>query len=53
MADRLGEVTAAGVAIWLDDLSRARLATGSPANSCLTGKPSRGRANGTTGAAWW
>jgi hypothetical protein len=36
MADRLGELTAAGVAIWLDDLSRARLATGSPANSCLT-----------------
>src|SRR5690349_18584424 len=29
MADRLGELTAAGVAIWLDDLSRARLATGS------------------------
>ena len=28
MADRLGELTAA-VAIWLDDLSRARLATGS------------------------
>ena len=27
MADRLGELTAAGVAIWLDDLSRARLAT--------------------------
>ena len=29
MADPLGELTAAGVAIWLDDLSRARLATGS------------------------
>ncbi len=29
MADRLNELTAAGVAIWLDDLSRARLATGS------------------------
>jgi transaldolase len=29
MADRLGELSAAGVAIWLDDLSRARLATGS------------------------
>jgi len=29
MADQLDELTAAGVAIWLDDLSRARLATGS------------------------
>jgi len=29
MADPLGELTRAGVAIWLDDLSRARLATGS------------------------
>jgi transaldolase len=29
MADPLGELTAAGVAVWLDDLSRARLATGS------------------------
>jgi transaldolase len=29
MADRLGELTAAGVAIWLDDLSRARLVIGS------------------------
>jgi transaldolase len=29
VADRLGELAAAGVAIWLDDLSRARLATGS------------------------
>ena len=27
MADRLAQLTAAGVAIWLDDLSRARLAT--------------------------
>jgi transaldolase len=37
MADRLGELSAAGVAIWLDDLSRARLATGSLAglvNNC-------------------
>ena len=32
MADRLGELTAAGVAIWLDDLSRARLASGSLAD---------------------
>ena len=37
MADRLGDLTAAGVAIWLDDLSRARLATGSLAG--LVGKP--------------
>ncbi|MGH3766703.1 MAG: transaldolase [Pseudonocardiaceae bacterium] len=29
MADPVTELTAAGVAIWLDDLSRARLATGS------------------------
>lgn len=29
MADPLGDLTAAGVAIWLDDLSRARLAEGS------------------------
>lgn len=29
MADPLGDLTAAGVAIWLDDLSRARLADGS------------------------
>lgn len=29
MADPLKELTSAGVAIWLDDLSRARLATGS------------------------
>jgi transaldolase len=29
MADPLGDLTRAGVAIWLDDLSRARLATGS------------------------
>jgi transaldolase len=29
MADPLGELTRAGVAIWLDDLSRARLAEGS------------------------
>jgi transaldolase len=29
MADPLNELTSAGVAIWLDDLSRARLATGS------------------------
>jgi transaldolase len=29
MADPLNELTTAGVAIWLDDLSRARLATGS------------------------
>jgi transaldolase len=28
MTDRLGELTAAGVAVWLDDLSRERLATG-------------------------
>jgi transaldolase len=28
MTDRLGELTAAGVAVWLDDLSRHRLATG-------------------------
>jgi transaldolase len=28
MTDRLGELTAAGVAVWLDDLSRARLSTG-------------------------
>ena len=28
MADPLGDLTRAGVAIWLDDLSRARLATG-------------------------
>ena len=36
MADRLGELTAAGVAIWLDDLSRARLATGSLAGWSTT-----------------
>jgi transaldolase len=29
MTDRLGQLSAAGVAIWLDDLSRERLATGS------------------------
>src|SRR5689334_21634728 len=29
MADTLGELTRAGVAIWLDDLSRARLVDGS------------------------
>jgi transaldolase len=29
MGDRLGDLTAAGVAIWLDDLSRTRLADGS------------------------
>jgi len=29
MADTLGELTRAGVAIWLDDLSRARLVEGS------------------------
>jgi transaldolase len=29
MTDRLAELSAAGVAIWLDDLSRERLATGS------------------------
>lgn len=28
MSDRLAELTAAGVAVWLDDLSRERLATG-------------------------
>ncbi|SCE92269.1 transaldolase [Micromonospora viridifaciens] len=28
MADRLGELSAAGVAIWLDDLSRVRLSSG-------------------------
>ncbi|MCW3844327.1 transaldolase [Micromonospora yasonensis] len=28
MTDRLGELTAAGVAIWLDDLSRTRLSSG-------------------------
>jgi transaldolase len=28
MTDRLGELTAAGVAIWLDDLSRERLSSG-------------------------
>lgn len=28
MRDRLGELTAAGVAIWLDDISRERLASG-------------------------
>jgi transaldolase len=28
MTDRLGELSAAGVAVWLDDLSRQRLATG-------------------------
>ena len=28
MADPVTDLTAAGVAIWLDDLSRARLATG-------------------------
>jgi transaldolase len=28
MTDRLGELSAAGVAVWLDDLSRERLATG-------------------------
>jgi len=28
MTDRLGELTAAGVAVWLDDLSRQRLSTG-------------------------
>jgi transaldolase len=32
MADRVNELTAAGVAIWLDDLSRARLATGNLAD---------------------
>ena len=37
MADPLLDLTSAGVAIWLDDLSRARLATGSLAglvNDC-------------------
>ena len=29
MADRLGDLTRAGVAVWLDDLSRTRLADGS------------------------
>jgi transaldolase len=29
MADPVNELTSAGVAIWLDNLSRARLATGS------------------------
>jgi len=29
MTDRLGELSAAGVAVWLDDLSRVRLTTGS------------------------
>ena len=29
MTDRLAELTAAGVAVWLDDLSRGRLTTGS------------------------
>ncbi len=28
MTDRLGEVSAAGVAVWLDDISRERMATG-------------------------
>ncbi|ABP55527.1 transaldolase [Salinispora tropica] len=28
MTDRLGELTAAGVAVWLDDLSRTRLSSG-------------------------
>jgi transaldolase len=28
MTDRLGELTAAGVAVWLDDLSRVRLSSG-------------------------
>ena len=28
MTDRLGELTAAGVAVWLDDLSRTRLTSG-------------------------
>ncbi|WP_445189187.1 transaldolase [Pseudonocardia sp. Cha107L01] len=32
MADPLAELTAAGVAIWLDDLSRARLSTGTLAS---------------------
>jgi transaldolase len=32
MADPITDLTAAGVAIWLDDLSRARLATGSLAD---------------------
>jgi hypothetical protein len=32
MADPVTDLTAAGVAIWLDDLSRARLATGSLAD---------------------
>ena len=57
MADRLGELTAAGVAIWLDDLSRARLATGSLAglvdNSHVVGVTSnptifRRRSSGAT-----
>ena len=30
MADTLAELTTAGVAIWLDDLSRARLVRGQP-----------------------
>ena len=29
MTDRLAELSAAGVAVWLDDLSRVRLHTGS------------------------
>ena len=32
MADPLNELTAAGVAIWLDDLSRSRLVSGSLAD---------------------
>ena len=28
MTDRLAELSAAGVAVWLDDISRERLATG-------------------------
>ena len=32
MSDVLGELTAAGVSIWLDDISRDRLSTGNLAS---------------------
>jgi hypothetical protein len=36
MADPLGDLTRVGVAIWLDDVSRARLASSSNATAPMT-----------------
>ena len=42
MTDRLAELSAAGVAVWLDDISRERLVTRRPGRSCAASSTSSG-----------